>query len=85
MLLDCAVCHYVPPTDHEHHWSGWPGAYCLDCHAEEPNEICMGGCKCPCHDEFWAAYAAYEAGTQALDTEDFVTLEQMEREVSNDR
>lgn len=22
-----------------HRWSGWPGAYCLDCGAEDPYEI----------------------------------------------
>jgi hypothetical protein len=24
-----------------HRWSGWPGAWCLDCGAEDQNEICM--------------------------------------------
>ena len=25
----------------EHHWSGWPGAYCLHCGAEDPIEIAL--------------------------------------------
>lgn len=24
-----------------HHWSGWPGAYCLKCHSEDPHEIAL--------------------------------------------
>lgn len=24
-----------------HHWSGWPGAYCLDCGSEDPMEIAI--------------------------------------------
>lgn len=24
-----------------HHWSGWPGAYCLYCGAEDQREICL--------------------------------------------
>jgi hypothetical protein len=25
----------------EHRWSGWPGAYCLDCGAEDAVERCV--------------------------------------------
>jgi len=25
-----------------HHWSGWPGAYCLDCGCEDAIEIAVG-------------------------------------------
>ncbi len=25
----------------EHHWSGWPGAYCLKCLCEDPFEIAL--------------------------------------------
>lgn len=25
----------------EHRWSGWPGAWCLDCGAEDEREICL--------------------------------------------
>jgi hypothetical protein len=25
-----------------HRWSGWPGAWCLDCGQEDQNEICIG-------------------------------------------
>jgi hypothetical protein len=40
-----------------HWWSGWPGAYCMKCGIEDPNEICFAdSCKCPCHDEMWAEY-----------------------------
>ena len=24
-----------------HRWSGWPGAYCLDCGAEDQAEVCL--------------------------------------------
>jgi hypothetical protein len=24
-----------------HRWSGWPGAWCLDCGTEDQNEICV--------------------------------------------
>lgn len=31
----------------QHHWSGWPGAYCLKCHCEDPMEIALtdGDCE----------------------------------------
>jgi hypothetical protein len=44
------------PADHEHKWSGWPGAYCLICGCEDPIEVCLADCKCPCHDTFWKEY-----------------------------
>jgi hypothetical protein len=25
----------------EHRWEGWPGAWCLDCGIEDPNEVCL--------------------------------------------
>jgi hypothetical protein len=25
----------------EHRWSGWPGAWCLDCGCEDPREIAL--------------------------------------------
>ena len=25
----------------QHEWSGWPGAYCLVCGAEDQNEVCL--------------------------------------------
>jgi len=25
----------------EHQWSGWPGAWCLDCGIEDPREIAL--------------------------------------------
>jgi len=37
-----------------HWWSGWPGAYCMKCHQEDPRELCLAdSCKCHCHDEVW--------------------------------
>ncbi len=24
-----------------HHWSGWPGAFCFDCGADDNNELCV--------------------------------------------
>lgn len=26
----------------KHHWSGWPGAYCLHCFHEDPLEVALG-------------------------------------------
>lgn len=41
----------------EHWWSGWPGAICLKCGAEDVDEICISqGCGCPCHAQFWYDY-----------------------------
>jgi hypothetical protein len=34
----------------EHWWSGWPGAMCLKCGSEDPREVCLAGCVCPCHE-----------------------------------
>jgi len=25
----------------DHRWSGWPGAWCLDCWIEDPREVCL--------------------------------------------
>lgn len=48
----------------EHRWSGWPGAYCLDCGAEDPREIAMAdgniffdciigvNCACPTSEQW---------------------------------
>jgi hypothetical protein len=29
-----------------HRWSGWPGAYCLDCGAEDPIEAALACLDC---------------------------------------
>lgn len=43
-----------PLTNDEHRFSGWPGAFCLDCGDEDMDEHCLAdGCDCPCHAEFW--------------------------------
>lgn len=34
------------PVNHWHKWSGWPGAWCLDCGVEDQLEICLGD-SCP--------------------------------------
>lgn len=28
--------------EHSHRWSGWPGAYCLKCHAPDLMEMALG-------------------------------------------
>lgn len=38
----------------EHHWSGWPGAFCLDCGAEDPWEIAVGNNYYDPVDKKWA-------------------------------
>lgn len=30
----------------EHRWSGWPGAWCLDCGCEDPREIALTEGQC---------------------------------------
>jgi len=30
----------------EHRWSGWPGAWCLDCGCEDPREIALALGSC---------------------------------------
>ena len=42
--------------EHEHWWTGWPGAMCMKCGDEDKDEVCIGGCECPCHDAFWKEY-----------------------------
>lgn len=27
----------------DHRWSGWPGAWCLDCGVEDQREVCLAG------------------------------------------
>lgn len=55
----------------QHRWSGWPGAYCLDCHAEDKDEVCLGtSCRCPCHAEFWAAYSEDSSSGVTDETQD---------------
>jgi len=49
----------------EHWWSGWPGAYCMKCGAEDKDEICLAECACPCHAQFWEEYEkAIEGATE---------------------
>jgi len=43
----------------DHWWSGWPGAYCMKCGADDMDEACIGNsCRCSCHDDFNAAFNA---------------------------
>jgi hypothetical protein len=30
----------------EHRWSGWPGAWCLDCGREDPMEVALAEGRC---------------------------------------
>jgi len=32
---------YVETHPAPHRWSGWPGAWCLDCGAEDQRELCI--------------------------------------------
>lgn len=38
----------TPAVTREHRWSGWPGAWCLDCGMGDPFEECLAepGCVC---------------------------------------
>ncbi len=58
-IESCAINDVVACTHNEgeHRWSGWPQAFCLDCHASDLYEVCIGDvCKCQCHREFWEGY-----------------------------
>ena len=58
--IESCVVGKAKLSDHDHKWSGWPGAYCLICNCDDPNEICVAdNCKCPCHDELWKSYNEY--------------------------
>ena len=47
--------HGEPET--EQWWSGWPGAWCMKCGVDDPEELCTGsGCSCICHEAMWDAY-----------------------------
>lgn len=52
-LDGCPSCIEEIPCsrgDGVHKWSGWPGAFCLSCKADDPEEACLSyGCKCGCH------------------------------------
>lgn len=57
----CAVAMIKPcrVSGRDHRWSGWPGAYCLDCFADDDMEFCIGTvCRCPCHDQLWKDFDA---------------------------
>jgi hypothetical protein len=55
--MDCIFCKakaagelVCKVTGNYHRWSGWPGAFCLDCFCEDPLEQCLAdGCMCDCH------------------------------------
>lgn len=60
-LLSCAIGYperFICPSPlrlHDeavgvHWWSGWPGAYCMKCHASDPHEECLADCECQCHE-----------------------------------
>jgi len=36
----------TPDWNHTHRWSGWPGAYCLHCHAEDAHELGLACIDC---------------------------------------
>lgn len=36
----------APSPAKEHRWSGWPGAYCMDCGAEDKREYCPHSPSC---------------------------------------
>lgn len=39
------LCPCMHPHTLEHRWSGWPGAWCLDCGIADPAEECLAaGC-----------------------------------------
>jgi hypothetical protein len=60
----------------EHRWSGWPGAWCLDCGVADPFEECLAhdklSCICSKCNESWpqgncSAGGEHEVVTQACE------------------
>ena len=48
---DCSTPHKLS-RQRGHWWNGWPGAYCMGCGAEDPQETCLAdNCSCECHPE----------------------------------
>lgn len=41
-VADGALTIYREWTESGHSWSGWPGAWCLDCGVSDPMEIAIG-------------------------------------------
>ncbi|MBI2449675.1 hypothetical protein HYV49_05255 [Candidatus Pacearchaeota archaeon] len=57
---ECYQKYWKPCKDNKaHSWSGWPGAFCMECGIEDYNEACLAGCECQCHEEFWKEYEEY--------------------------
>lgn len=55
----------------EHHWSGWPGAYCLNCGISDPREvdpddlsIVMPPCRVVTNEDLAKMGAALKSGDQ---------------------
>lgn len=40
----CPTPHKLSKNN-EHWWSDWPGAYCMGCGCDDPNELCLADCK----------------------------------------
>jgi len=59
----------------EHHWSGWPGAYCLHCGHDDPMEYAIGNCL---YDPFTKEWASdqdkedFEAANACFATEEAI-------------
>ena len=47
----------------KHNWSGWPGAWCLDCGLEDPHEIALanGDLEIVEGESFWVKWKSEEA------------------------
>lgn len=43
-----------------HRWSGWPGAYCLDCGMEDQQEIAMADGILEPHTQQWSDEERYQ-------------------------
>jgi len=58
-IESCHINDVIPCTYNsgDHRWTGWPQAFCLDCHTSDMYEMCIRNiCKCRCHIEFWEGY-----------------------------
>lgn len=55
-----------------HRWSGWPGAWCLDCGVPDPGEEALAhDCidfVCPSCDQHWAQGICKESGLDHMTT-----------------
>ncbi len=51
--------------NNSHHWSGWPGAYCMKCGTEDPMEIAVADGDYDPYEDKWASEEKHEVAMKA--------------------